>query len=306
GINLNKVELNGQNFVGSAADGAPKLADIAPELLASAEVIKSPSADQPEGWLGAIINLKTKRPLDFNEPVYAGRISGTYADQVGAGGGKVSAFTAHQFFDNTVGALLAVSFSDEAGRSDQYSSGGWTKLTTDINGDGVPDTFTMPLRLQQFADIYRDKNLALNGSLQWRPNSDWNINFDGLYSRFDTKRILTAAQAILTANITNGKILSDGTMASANYSGVTWRPLAYNEDSWASTNALSLVADYNHGPLQVHLSASQSQGTGLGRDGLTTDASSTGNAQVLVARQIAGQDTVGVAYSLGNNNISPN
>ena len=306
GINLNKVELNGQNFVGSAADGAPKLADIAPELLASAEVIKSPSADQPEGWLGAIINLKTKRPLDFNEPVYAGRISGTYADQVGAGGGKVSAFTAHQFFDNTVGALLAVSFSDEAGRSDQYSSGGWTKLTIDINGDGVPDTFTMPLRLQQFADIYRDKNLALNGSLQWRPNSDWNINFDGLYSRFDTKRILTAAQAILTANITNGKLLSDGTLASANYGGVTWRPLDYNEDSRSSTNALSLVADYSHGPLQAHFSASQSQGTGLGRDGLTTDASSTGNAQVLVARQIAGQDTVSVAYALGNNNISPN
>lgn len=308
GINLNKVELNGQNFVGSAADGAPKLADIAPELLAAAEVIKSPSADQSEGWLGAIINLKTKRPLDFNEPVYAGRISGMYADRADAGGGKVSAFTAHQFFDNTVGALLAVSFSDEAGRSDQYSSGGWTKLSglVDVDGDGKTDTFTMPLRLQQFVDGYRDKNLALNGSLQWRPNNDWNINFDGLYSRFDTKRILTAAQAILTANITNGKILPDGTLASANYSGVTWRPLAYNEDLWSSTNALSIVADYNHGPLQAHFSASQSQGTGLGRDGLTTDASSTGNAQVLVARQIAGQDTVGVAYALGTNNISPN
>jgi TonB-dependent receptor len=306
GINLNKVELNGQNFVGSAADGAPKLADIAPELLASVEVIKSPSADQAEGWLGAIINLKTKRPLDFSEPVYAGRVSGVYADRVDAGGGKVSALAAHQFLDDTLGALLSVSFSDEPGRSDQYSSGGWAKLATDINGDGVADTITMPLRLQQFVDVYRDKNLALNGSLQWRPNSDWNINFDGLYTRFDARRLLTGAQSILTAAITNGTVLSDGTLASGTYSGVTYRPITYNEDSWSSTNALSLTADYTHGPLQMHFSASQSQGNGLGRDGLTTDASSTGNAQVLVARQIAGQDTVGVKYALGKNNISPN
>lgn len=308
GITLNKVELNGQNFVGSAADGAPKLGDIAPELLASAEVIKSPSADQPEGWLGAIINLKTKRPLDFTEPVYAGRVSGMYADRVDAGGGKVSALAAHQFLDNTVGALLAVSFSDEPGRSDQYSSGGWVKLAglVDVNGDGAPDTFTMPLRLQQFVDVYRDKNLALNGSLQWRPNNDWNVILDGLYSRSDAYRRLTGAQNILTASITNGTILSDGTLASGTYSGVTYRPITYNEDSWSSTNALSVVADYNHGPWQAHFSASQSQGNGVGRDGLTTDASSTGNAQVLVARQIAGQDTVGVNYALGTNNVSPN
>ncbi len=308
GISLNKLQLNGKSFIGTAANGDANLADVSPELLAGVDVIKAPSADLVEGWLGAIVNMRTKRPLDFRKPIYSARIEGSYADKADKFGYKASAFLSHKFFDDKVGLLIGASYSDSSGRSDQYSSGGWTRSANviDVTGDGVKDTFYTPLRLQQIVGAYRDKRTGLNSTLQWRPTDELLFTLDAMSSKRDVERTLTAQQAVIaTGNITNGTILSDGTLAKATFGGVTFRPLIYDESSQAKTSALSLNAEWKKDRWLAHFNASHSEGWSNGQDALNSIAS-IGNANVLVVRQLNPTNTMSVNYGLGDNNVAPN
>ncbi len=307
GINLNKAELNGKSFIGTAADGDPNLADVSPELLAGVDVIKAPSADLVEGWLGAIINMRTKRPLDFKDPIFSMRMEGDYADKADKEGFKASAFASDKFFDGKLGFLIGASYSDTNGRSDQYSSGGWTEVnpTKAINGT-TTGAFFMPLRLQEIADINEDKRSAFNSTLQWRPTEELTFTLDGLVSRRDVNRTLSSSQAVLsTTNVTNGSVLGDGTLANATFGGVTFRPLIYDESASAKSDALSLSSEWHHDRWLAHFDASHSEGFSNGQDGLNS-VSSIGNANVLVVRQLNPADTMSINYALGGNKAIPN
>jgi TonB-dependent receptor len=308
GISLNKLQLNGKTFIGTAANGDANLADISPELLAGVDVIKAPSADLVEGWLGAIINLRTKRPLDLSEPIFSARLEGSYGDKAEKLGFKTSAFAATKLLDNQVGVLFGASYSDVYGRSDQYSSGGWTRSTgaADVTADGVKDTFFMPLRLQQIAGIYEDERTAFNSTVQWKPSSYLTFTLDGLLSKRSVNRVLTASQAVLAPALTTaGTILADGTLSKATFNGVTFRPLVYDESSRAKSHAISLATTYARDRWLAHVNLSSSKGTSIGQDALNSVAS-VGNANVLVTRQLNPTNTMSVNYELGTNKASPN
>ena len=304
GISLNKLQLNGNSFVGSAANGDPALRDVSPELLAGVDVIKAPSADLQEGWLGAVINLRTKRPLDFKKPIFSARVEGSYADQADDFGYKGSMFYSRKFLDGKFGVLFGASYSKSSGRSDQYTSGGWTysNAVVDVTGDGVKDQFFMPLRFQEFVDEYEDTRSAGNLTLQWRPIEELTLTVDGLTSKRDVTRTNTAQQAVLTNAITNGTILADGTLSGGTFSNVTLRPLIYGQDGDSKTNAISFNGEYKKGHWLAHVNASHSEGSGTGNDGEAL--SSNGNVNVLVARQVA-PNAVTASYTLGNS-VSPN
>lgn len=305
GIGLNRLLLNGQAFAGSDRNGSPNLADVSPELLAGIDVIKAPSADLVEGWLGAIVNLKTKRPLDFKKPVFSARAEGAYADLVEKFGQKGSAFYTHSFADNRIGFLISGSYNHSRGATDLYASGGWTRQSgSDVTGDGVNDTFYRPLRLQEARNVYDDRRWALNGTIQARPTDELTLTFDGFKSHRSTDRTRIYSQLILTNAISGGQIGADGTLASGNFTGVTLRPLLYSGDSKSDNTAFSFNAAYVKDRWAINASASESRGNSAGLNG-DGGVNGPGNDNVLVARQIAG-DTVAVGYRGGSSAISPN
>ncbi|HWK52043.1 MAG TPA: TonB-dependent receptor plug domain-containing protein, partial [Steroidobacter sp.] len=79
GLSLNRIEINGRQFVGPTQDATPALETVNPEILSGIEVTKSPTADLVEGAIGATVNLKTRRPLD-GEDVLSARGQVVYAD----------------------------------------------------------------------------------------------------------------------------------------------------------------------------------------------------------------------------------
>jgi TonB-dependent receptor len=94
GIASNRIELNGQTQVGTGASRSiSEFSGLPAEMFASLEVIKTPSAKETEGGLGAIIRLNTRRPLDQRgEGDYTNaKIENMYADRSGdsAPGGSV-------------------------------------------------------------------------------------------------------------------------------------------------------------------------------------------------------------------------
>jgi iron complex outermembrane receptor protein len=304
GLGLNKLLLNGKSFIGSARNGDPNLSDVSPELLAGVDVIKAPSADLVEGWLGAVINLRTKRPLDLEDSVISGRLQSSYADRAEEWGEKVSGFVAHTFGDRKFGVLLSGSYSNSTGASDVYQSGGWSQVTNvDVTGDGVNDTFFRPLRLMSWANTYEDERYSVNGSAQWRPIDELTFTLEGVKSRRDTDRLRSTQQAILTNNITNGVIDASGTLVSGNFSGVTVRPLIYGGDSYSDNKYLSGNANWKKDRWTANLNASVSkgEGAGLGGDGGNNNS---GNDNVLVTRQRAG-NLAGVSYDAAGSNVSP-
>lgn len=304
GLGLNKLLLNGKSFIGSARNGDPNLADVSPELLAGVDVIKAPSADLVEGWLGAVINLRTKRPLDLEESVISGRLQSSYADRAEEWGEKVSGFVAHTFADRKFGVLLSGAYSNSTGASDVYQSGGWTRVSNvDATGDGVNDTFFRPLRLMSWANTYEDERYSVNASAQWRPIDELTFTLEGLKSRRETDRLRSTQQSILTNNITDGVIDASGTLVSGNFSGVTVRPLIYGGDSYSDNEYLSGNANWKSDRWTANLNASVSkgEGEGLGGDGGNNNS---GNDNVLVTRQRAG-NLASVSYDAAGSNVSP-
>ncbi|WP_161829853.1 TonB-dependent receptor [Steroidobacter agaridevorans] len=304
GLGLNKLLLNGKSFIGSARNGDPNLSDVSPELLAGVDVIKAPSADLVEGWLGAVINLRTKRPLDLADSVISGRLQSSYADRAEEWGEKVSGFVAHTFADRKFGVLLSGSYSNSTGASDVYQSGGWTQVSNvDATGDGVNDTFFRPLRLMSWANTYEDERYSVNASAQWRPMDELTFTLEGVKSRRETDRLRSTQQAILTNNITNGVIDASGTLVSGNYSGVTVRPLIYGGDSYSDNKYLSGNAHWakDRWTANLNASVSEGEGAGLGGDGGNNNS---GNDNVLVARQRAG-NLASVSYDAAGSNVSP-
>ena len=305
GLGLNKLLLNGKNFIGSGGNGDPNLADVSPELLAGVDVIKSPSADLVEGWLGAVVNLRTKRPLDFDRAVLSGRAQGSYSDNAKEWGERFSAFYAQPFADGKFGILFSGSYTNSTGSSDIYQSGGWSRISNvDVTGDGVRDTFFRPLRLMTWSNTYEDERYSLNASMQWRPIDELTFTLEGLTSRRDTDRIRSTQQTILTNNITNGVIDSSGTLVSGTFAGVTQRPLLYGGDSYSDNEYVSTSINWASGAWTVNLngSISRGEGAGLGGDGGNNNA---GNDNVLVTRQRAG-NIVNVTYDAAGSKVSPN
>jgi TonB-dependent receptor len=305
GLGLNKLLLNGKSFIGSARNGDPNLADVSPELLAGVDVIKAPSADLVEGWLGAVINLRTKRPLDLADSVISGRLQTSYADRAEEWGKKVSGFVAHTFADRKFGVLLSGSYSNSTGASDIYQSGGWTQVSNvDATGDGVNDTFFRPLRLMSWANTYEDERYSVNASAQWRPIDELTFTLEGVKSRRDTDRVRSVQQTILNNNITNGVIDASGTLVSGNFSGVTVRPMIYGGNSYSENQYLSGNANWvkDRWTANVNASVSKGEGAGLGGDGGNNNS---GNDNVLVTRQLAG-NVANVAYNAAGSNVSPN
>ena len=64
GLAQNRIEINGQTQPGSGASRSVTFENLPAEQFSSLEVIKTPTADETEGALGAIIRLNTRRPFD--------------------------------------------------------------------------------------------------------------------------------------------------------------------------------------------------------------------------------------------------
>ncbi|WP_164847371.1 TonB-dependent receptor [Sphingobium algorifonticola] len=309
GIDLNRTQYNGNNFVGASNNGDPNLSDFPSEILSSVDIIKSPSADLVEGWLGAIINLKTKRPLDLRKTLLAGRIQGSYADKADKLGAKGSAAFGDTFFNDRVGILISGTASRFSGRADGYSNRGFTRLTgVPLSGPGAGNTFVFrPNRFEEYVNLIDTDRYSLNGTLQWRPVDELTFTLDGLKSHSKTARRRFVNQLIFTNALTRTNVLADGTIDAATVGGVTVRPIVFDGPSVNDADAIAFKANYQKDRWTLNINASRSTGkSDGGNDAIAQDAISyPGNDFVVVTRQVAG-NTASVTYDNLGSPHSPN
>lgn len=182
GLSQVETTLNGREIFTAQGARGLNLQDIPAELLAGIDVYKSPSANLIEGGLGGLIDLRTRRPLDFKSFTISGTAKGNFADQVDRVVPSVSGLVADRWDTGIgeIGALINVSYQQRKFRSDLISVGTPASSTSIIPGQ----TVSAPNGDYDVTPIGDRRRLGIDGMLQWKPSAELELYLEGHYAKF--------------------------------------------------------------------------------------------------------------------------
>lgn len=189
--------------------------DVLPsEIIDTLEVYKSASAEQVEGGIGGVIDIKTARPMDLGN-AYGATVRGQYGDFSEETTPSGSGFFSWSNDDN-FGILAAVSYSERSIREDLANTFGYhvgdsrpapwgSRLALDVDGDGVNDTrdAVFPFSANPETFLEDRERLTLNSTLQWMLGEDTEVVADVLWSERDVSAVQHGIIAGIAADIFN-------------------------------------------------------------------------------------------------------
>ncbi|HEX7849692.1 MAG TPA: TonB-dependent receptor [Sphingomonas sp.] len=297
GISQNRLLINGRSFLGPDTGGGASLESLSPQVISSIVVAKSPTADMIEGALGATVNLKTKRPLDFKDLVVSGTAQGAYTDQANHVGYRASVLISKNFNDK-FGVLATIAYTDLETRGYGFDTGGWTRTNNiDGNGDGVNDPgLVRPNRLMETVETRQRRVLTFNGSMQFKPTDKWEIVLDGIHTRLNEDRTPIGLQILLNDQASGAVADGMGTVVSGTIKNVTPRPLVYNAPTRLNSTNIGLSTSYHGDRVEVFAGASYSK---------ANSSPSAGSSLTYVVVPRAG-NTVNATYDFTTRNPLPN
>jgi TonB-dependent receptor len=185
---------NGRDiFTAEARTVAPQ--DFPAGGVAALEVYKSLTAEQVEGNLAGLINVRSRRPFDFRGLEIAGSINGTYADLAEdyAWNGNLLISNRWDVGSGEVGALINVSYTELAYiDSARFVSGDFFAINRCRAAGYVRRQFRRQQclyrpragRRRPVQSPGRRQRPSMNASLQWRPGGNFEFYVDGLYQGF--------------------------------------------------------------------------------------------------------------------------
>lgn len=209
---FNQIKVNGQTLTSGGNGRDVDFSGMSADLLSAIEVVKTPSANQDEGSIGATINLKTRKPLDskkdqvmnFNFKQAYSEVSGEFDPNV--------AFNITRNIDNKFGVAASLTLEQRHARQDTYFTRSWRpfllseirtsdvvgqdqlftpeskeqslqNIANDSNGIGWhPDEFGMRL------DLQKRQRVGATFNFQYRPSDDTDMMVDMTYSRFNREQ----------------------------------------------------------------------------------------------------------------------
>ncbi|ESQ91296.1 hypothetical protein ABAC460_06940 [Asticcacaulis sp. AC460] len=220
GPDFTRVEINGlesQAATDGLAEGVNRSRgfdfNVFPsELFSRVDVLKTSSADKPEGSLGATVNLVTPHPLDRKGPRIAAGTQLTYNDLGDRSGARATLMLSDTFADDKAGILVSAAWSLTPLNLQGVNSGGWNQGTADggfckpTQGTGGPcdvanlaqataaynsvnQATTYIPRFYRYTDLQGDvERVGMTASAQWQPSEHTLMTVDLLYSQFSTQR----------------------------------------------------------------------------------------------------------------------
>ncbi len=201
GLSQVRIEINGRDIFTASGGRSLSLEDVPSELLAGVDVYKNPSAELIEGGIGGLINLRTRKPFDFDGFKLSASGGVNYYDLYGVSKPQANLLVSDRW--NTgigeIGVLVDVAFQQTAFRQDQISSQPFYLLNEARNADG---TFVNPVDAATAAGLGRTgkptylshgvgigeylgdrRRLGVDVALQWKPTDT--LQFTGEYIRSD-------------------------------------------------------------------------------------------------------------------------
>ncbi|MCE3261078.1 MAG: TonB-dependent receptor [Pseudoduganella sp.] len=173
GMSYVRSELNGRDSFSANGGRSLSFEDVPPELMAGVDVYKSPSAEQIEGAVGGLVNLRTAMPFD-----YKGR-KGAISAEVSRSNlrGKAAPSFSGMLSDRwdtrygQFGALIDVARSRIKTRSDGLSVSPYIPRTDAVTGDTSGKLRWVPSGGSWNRGDFDREREGLYGALQWKKDS---------------------------------------------------------------------------------------------------------------------------------------
>lgn len=210
GLTQVRTELNGRDIftAGNGGDstsppGTLSLTDVPSELLAGIDVYKNPSSDLIEDQLSGTIDLRTRKPFDFDGFKISASVGNTYYDLVKKSKPSGSLLVSDRWDTGIgeIGVLVSASYQKTTFRQDTITTEPFNTLDTSLQADGTPTSPTDYAaasalgRLGQtttlahgagIGEVYGDRRrFGLDASVQWKPSET--LEFTGEVFRNDYK-----------------------------------------------------------------------------------------------------------------------
>ncbi len=264
GLTQLETTLNGREVFSASRGRQLDFATVPAELVSRLDVYKSSSAIQLEGGVGGLIDLQTRRPLDFpghaavlsarlvhddlagrNAQQYFGLASGRW--RLGDGAGEL-------------GALLGVSLQKRAFREDQLSAGNPVVRTDLVAGRSV----VAPNGISQTTSAGQRNRRTANAFLQWRPSARIELFAEGSATEFRTRQDSWQVNAASSPSFVAGSAtLFDGTddLKTITWTNAPVSVLSFARDTFDRTHQVALGGRWTGDALTLSADLSTTQGT---------------------------------------------
>jgi iron complex outermembrane recepter protein len=193
GPEFNTVLVNGRTFASDNQGREFSFDLLAAELINGADIYKSSQAHLQDGGIGSTVNVKTPRPLEIGGFKAIASAKGLYEDNNNKTSPQAFGLISGTSEDETLGALLAVSYQKR------------DTLTRFTNNRGyLPGTTVGPQGAPLFTNVFAPRNqdvgienqererLGVNLTTQWKPQENLTVTFDGLYNRYQVDSLVNS------------------------------------------------------------------------------------------------------------------
>ncbi|WBQ15185.1 TonB-dependent receptor [Sphingobium yanoikuyae] len=195
GLSQVRTEINGRDVFTANGGRNLSLEDVPSELLAGVDVYKNPSADLIEGGIGGLINLRTRKPFDFDGFKASASVSNNYYDLYDKSQPQANLLLSDRW--NTgigeIGVMVDVGYQKTAFRQDQVSSQPFYLLDPSdaadaavLSGLGRTGQTTYLAHGVGIGQYLGDRRrLGIDAAVQWRPSDTLELTAE--YVRSDYK-----------------------------------------------------------------------------------------------------------------------
>ncbi|MVW58382.1 TonB-dependent receptor [Massilia sp. NEAU-DD11] len=198
------------------------------ELVGSIVVQKSATADLVEGGVSGAINVITRRPLDFRQPLTVeASVQANYNDLAKKTEPQVSALVSWKNATNTFGVLLQGFSEKQSVRRDGQEILGYTPISA-TSAAAVANPSLAGVKVPTFigAAFFEQKKKREGGAfdIEAKPTRDIGVDLNGFYSKLsaphqNTNWLAAPANSINSANlIPASPVIRNGTLVGATFS----------------------------------------------------------------------------------------
>jgi TonB-dependent receptor len=180
--------------------------DILPStVIQEVDVYKTPLASQVEGGMGAVIDVKTARPLALGNHVFAD-VSEMHRDLNGKNDLGANGMASWRNDASNFGILFGIDYSVRSIRQEDPDSFGWWSpgIALDTTASGQATTSKgvfFPFSANFVSRNEQRKRLSENSTIQWVLPDDSSLTFDVLHSRRVTKQTEFGSVPLVSPNI---------------------------------------------------------------------------------------------------------
>ena len=166
-----------------------QLQDFPAQALAGIEVYKSGTADIVEPGLAGLINVRTRRPMDFKGRFIGGGVRLTYNDQSKKRDPSGNILISDRW-DTSIGEIGILANATYA--QSQYRNGvrynnqdiSTVSSLSIVSPDSVGHSFRYPHSVGLYNDGGKRFRPSGNIAIQWKPNDKLEVYFDGIFQGY--------------------------------------------------------------------------------------------------------------------------